>query len=119
MFAKIAQKRREAFDDLNTNLARVGNIVRGIDPKSRIFLFGSVAKGKWNLGSDIDVLIVTDSMKWEIAKILEKSGFGVPYEFHIRSSLEAEAYHKPSGKAHSIYGWDESEAIFSRINTLK
>ena len=28
-------------------------------------------------------------------------------------------YHKPSGKAHSIYGWDESEAIFSRINTLK
>ena len=41
-----------------------------------------------------------------------------PYGFKRRRAMW-EFYHKPSGKAHSIYGWDESEAIFSRINTLK
>ena len=47
-------------------------------------------------------------------QITENAGY-----LGLNDAGQPENYHKPSGKAHSIYGWDESEAIFSRINTLK
>ena len=38
---------------------KVKEIVRKFDPEARVFVFGSVVKGKITAASDIDILIIT------------------------------------------------------------
>ncbi|MBB5254154.1 nucleotidyltransferase domain-containing protein [Sulfurisphaera ohwakuensis] len=63
--------------------------VEEIDKNCRVILFGSVARGKYRVDSDIDVLIITELADdvWkraEIAvKIHNRLGFSDPLELHI------------------------------------
>lgn len=57
--------------------------------KPKVFIFGSVVKGKAKIGSDIDILIVSKTFKDPLkrgeflAKIEEKLGEFHPFEFHL------------------------------------
>ncbi|AKA49302.1 hypothetical protein IX51_09540 [uncultured archaeon] len=92
MFARYSKRRKEAFSRLNENLQKVKSIVVMEDPSAKIYLFGSVARGNYNMASDIDILIVSRDYVKAIRKALIEAGFGEPYEFHIRSPRDAQTY---------------------------
>jgi predicted nucleotidyltransferase len=58
-----ARRRREVFENLDTYLRRLAAFVKRLDPSSEIYLFGSVAEGRYLYSSDIDVLVVSDVLK--------------------------------------------------------
>lgn len=91
MFVELSKKRRKAFDNLDSYLEAIKKIALTVDRNSKVFLFGSVAEGNFNLGSDIDVLIITED-KNAISLKLERAGIGFPFELHIRNAREADSY---------------------------
>ncbi len=62
----------------------VKKIVKKFDPNAKIFVFGSVVKGKITAASDIDILIVTEridlkyDMMVEVFRLID-----APIELHI------------------------------------
>ena len=62
----------------------VKKIVKKIDPDAKVYVFGSVVKGKFTGGSDIDILIVSEKVdkKHEIAVAVYKN-IEAPIELHI------------------------------------
>jgi len=48
ILVKRALMRREAFRKLNERLKTIKDIVHKLDPEAEVFLFGSVAEGKYN-----------------------------------------------------------------------
>ncbi len=92
MFVEMAKKRRHAFDHLNSYLDLIKRIAKTEDKNSRVFLFGSVEKGDYNMASDIDILIVTEKDRYILLTKLENEGIEFPFELHVRNSREAEAY---------------------------
>jgi len=81
-------------------LGRLRGFVLRKSTKSRVILFGSVARGNYRVDSDIDVLIITEKGKtiWDKAqissKIKEKIGFGDPLELHVVTRKEYEEWYK-------------------------
>jgi len=61
------------------------NIIRKFSSRSKIFIFGSRAKGNFKTGSDIDLAIVDDTLTLD--KILEirlqLEELNLPYQFDI------------------------------------
>ena len=60
-----------------------------------VFIFGSVAEGKEEIGSDIDILIISPNLKDRgkvIAKIWKKIGFFSPFEIHLITPEEYKWY---------------------------
>jgi predicted nucleotidyltransferase len=94
MFQENAKLKRDIFGDLQHYLAKIKEVVLNADPNSRVYLFGSVSTGNYNMASDIDILIVTSVDRDRIDKALEKENLGFPFEFHIRSKETAEPYFK-------------------------
>lgn len=74
---------------------RVKDIVVAIDPEARVYVFGSVVKGKYTAASDIDILVVTSktSLKYEIATRVYRE-VDAPVELHVVSPREFEAWYK-------------------------
>jgi len=64
---------------------RVKKIVNKIDPNAKVFVFGSVVRGRFTASSDIDILIVTDKDKTTRYKILVEvySIIKGPIEIHF------------------------------------
>lgn len=67
--------------------------------KVKVYLFGSVVKGNWTPGSDIDILVVSDNFDdkkgGEIrAKLLEAVGFFSPFEIHLITKKIFENWYK-------------------------
>nr|BAJ49406.1 DNA polymerase beta domain protein region [Candidatus Caldarchaeum subterraneum] len=64
--------------------AEVKRILRKIDPDVRVFVFGSVVRGRYTAASDIDILVVTDdlSKKYEMMVEVYRS-VEAPVELHI------------------------------------
>ena len=56
---ELALRRRKVFRYLEKHLKKIKEVVSRMDPKARVYLFGSAAEGKYVLSSDIDILIVT------------------------------------------------------------
>ena len=83
ILVKRALMRREAFRKLNEHLKTIKNIVHKLDPKAEVFLFGSVAEGKYNYSSDIDVLIITELHPAKILSELWRAGIKEPFEIHV------------------------------------
>ena len=84
--------RREAFRKLNEHLKTIKNIVHKLDHKAEVFLFGSVAEGKYNYSSDIDVLIITELHPAKILSELWRAGIKEPFEIHMHPSEKAAIY---------------------------
>lgn len=87
-----AKRRERIFKDLPLYLERLKDEMKKVDEKSRIFLFGSVARGEHALTSDIDVLILTNLKPNEVIAKLRKAGFDEPFEFHVVDEKEFEIY---------------------------
>lgn len=83
LLVKEARKREEVFKNLPFYLERLKNEMRKMDGGSRVFLFGSVARGEHALTSDIDVLILTDLKPEMVIAKLRQAGFDEPFEFHV------------------------------------
>ncbi|MGC8514658.1 MAG: nucleotidyltransferase domain-containing protein [Thermoplasmata archaeon] len=92
MYQENARLKREVFGDLQHYLAKIKKVVSNADPNSSVYLFGSVATGKYNMASDIDILIVTSIDRDTIQKALDEENLGFPFEFHIRNKKTAEPY---------------------------
>ncbi len=98
MFVDLAKKRKRAFDHLDSYLERIKKATLAEDENSKVYLFGSVAEGDFNMASDIDILIVTEKDKNSLLTRLDGEDIGFPFELHVRNVKEAEPYfrHVPS-----------------------
>ena len=87
-----ALMRREAFRKLNERLKTIRDVVHKLDPKAEVFLFGSVAEGKHNYSSDIDVLVVTRLSPAKVLSELWKAGIKEPFEIHVHPPEKVAIY---------------------------
>ena len=87
-----ALKRREVFRRLQEHLETVKRVVYRLDPKAEVFLFGSVAEGRYNYSSDIDILVVTDTPPAKVLSELWKAGIKEPFEVHVHLPEKAALY---------------------------
>jgi len=83
LLVKEAERRREVFKNLQKILEEIKKTLIDMDKESRVFLFGSVARGEYALTSDIDVLILTKLKPSEVIARLREKGFDEPFEFHV------------------------------------
>lgn len=58
--------------------------MRNMDPEAEVFLFGSVAEGKYVFSSDIDILIITNANPGNVLAELWKKGIKDPFEIHVQ-----------------------------------
>jgi predicted nucleotidyltransferase len=90
LFEYLEIERRKAFFEVNKKISRllkkyVQNLV---DLSSRkvqmIILFGSVARGEWTKGSDIDILAVVSEKDEDLATVLNRAKVDVSPLLEIR-----------------------------------
>ncbi len=62
----------------------VKRLVRRIDPNAKVYVFGSVVRGRFTASSDIDILVITERMelKYEIMVEVYRS-MEAPVELHV------------------------------------
>ena len=92
MFPTNIKLKKDVFNNLHFYLAKIKESILSADQNSRIYLFGSVVSGNYNMASDIDILIVTSVDRNIIQNALDKENLGFPFEFHIRTEETAEPY---------------------------
>jgi len=100
-YLDILMERAEMVRNWRLYMTKIAEAARKILPDSRIYVFGSVVKGKATGGSDVDVLIVSGKMprsnmeRAEIkVRIVELSGLPLhhPFEIHLADEKEAGWY---------------------------
>lgn len=78
---------------------QIGEAAREILGECSVYVFGSVAKGEYIGGSDVDILIVSNKLpssgksRCEIKALIEEKANLPPYhpfEIHLATSIEAE-----------------------------
>ncbi|QXJ29173.1 hypothetical protein J5U23_02042 [Saccharolobus shibatae B12] len=79
--------------NLNFYLDRIKEVVRNIDPNTKIILFGSYVRGNFRPDSDIDVLIITNvSNEFDRLKIYHEVNKAIgnpnPFEIHVINKEE-------------------------------
>jgi predicted nucleotidyltransferase len=84
--------KKDVFNNLHYYLAKIKESILSVDENSKVYLFGSVVTGNYNMASDIDILIVTSVDRNIIQNALDKENLGFPFEFHIRTEETAEPY---------------------------
>jgi len=89
---EMAIKRREVFNNLNEYLQTIKEVVKKIDDKAELYLFGSVAEKRYAYSSDIDVLILTVAEPARVHLELWKAGIRDPFEVHVQSPEKAKLY---------------------------
>lgn len=61
-FKALLERRWQERDGLIVEARGFAARLRKIAPAARVFLYGSVARGDFNLSSDIDLLVVSDAL---------------------------------------------------------
>ncbi len=93
-FEAYVESGTEALRQLNNYsevARRVRRIVDAVWRDSKVYVFGSVTKGKQTAMSDIDILIVVDGVTREEAYVVEAkiySAIDAPIELHVASTEE-------------------------------
>jgi hypothetical protein len=93
-FEVYAESGVDALRQLNNyrEVARkVKSIANAVWSRSKVYVFGSVIKGKQTAMSDIDILIVVDGVTQEEAYAVKAKIYGsidAPIELHVASSEE-------------------------------
>ncbi len=98
--SKALQDRKKAREEV---IAAVKDFAQGLPPrlgKCSVFLYGSYARGDFNLWSDVDVLVISDAFNG--MKFLDRySLFDQPSNFDVKPYTRAEfekLREKPSWK---------------------
>jgi predicted nucleotidyltransferase len=89
-----AKRRREIFENLDEYLKKIVEIVKKLDSNAELYLFGSVAEGKYLLSSDIDILVVSNLHPGKIIAELWSNGIDDPFEIHVITRNMLETYKK-------------------------
>ncbi|NHV96395.1 MAG: nucleotidyltransferase domain-containing protein [Thaumarchaeota archaeon] len=89
ILVKRALQRRAVFNKLQEHLQIIKTVVQSLDPDAEVYLFGSVAEGRSNLSSDIDILIVTKTDPATVHLELWRAGVKEPFEIHVHTKDEA------------------------------
>jgi len=86
---------------------RIGAAAKEVLGECEVYVFGSVAEGRWAGGSDVDILVVcrkrirSNKERGELkALIEERAGLPLfhPFEIHVVDEEEAEWYWRHVGK---------------------
>jgi predicted nucleotidyltransferase len=89
---------RQVFDNIWEFLSDVEEQVLKLFPGAEVYLFGSVARGRYTAASDIDILVLTDVTDWEPvdrAKAkLRRMFIDTPVELHIVDRTMFEKWYK-------------------------
>ncbi len=89
---------RQVFDNIWEFLSDVKEQVLKLFPGAEVYLFGSVARGRYTATSDIDILVVTDVTDWETvdrAKAkLRRMFIDTSVELHIADRTMFERWYK-------------------------
>lgn len=85
-------QRRLVFQGLQGYLEVIKRVVGELDPEAEVYLFGSVAEGRNNLSSDIDILIVSRVDPATVHLKLWRAGVKEPFEIHVHTREEAAFY---------------------------
>jgi len=96
LLVEEARERKRVFENLSVYLERIVEIVKRLDPNAEVYLFGSVAEGRYLLSSDIDVLVVTSVNPGRVLAELWNSGIRDPFEIHVVTREHLEIYKKRS-----------------------
>jgi len=83
-----ALQRQEIFRNLPKYLRTIKITVQKLDPKAKVYLFGSVAEEKNNYSSDIDILVTTNLNAAIVHSELWKAGIKEPFEVLLNQSEE-------------------------------
>lgn len=97
---------------------RIAEAARLVLPDVEVYVIGSVVRGDWVGGSDVDVLLVSGSLpdsmleRAEIkSEVEDRAKLPVfhPFEIHLVSPVEADDYFRRAGKdilryAEGVYG---------------
>lgn len=87
-------KRLERLRNFREVLTCTKNVVREIDPLSRIIFFGSVHRGDYNAGSDIDLIIIPSEMRFkDRITIAIWKHVDAPVELHIITKEQFEGWY--------------------------
>jgi len=89
---EMAIKRREVFNNLNEYLQTIKDVVKKIDNRAELYLFGSVAEKRYAYSSDIDVLILTEAESAKVYLELWKAGIRDPFEVHVQPLEKARLF---------------------------
>ena len=65
---------------------KVKEIVVRIDPNAKVYVFGSVVRGRYTAFSDIDILVVTEkiSLKYDMMVAVYKELLDARYNYKLR-----------------------------------
>jgi len=88
-------------------VGKVAEVVGTLLPGARVYVIGSVVRGDYVAGSDVDVLIVSEHVPDRLVersrlKVAIEDGLKLPYyhpfEFHLVKPEEAEIYLRRAGE---------------------
>ncbi|HDD26896.1 MAG TPA: nucleotidyltransferase domain-containing protein [Acidilobales archaeon] len=96
LLVEEAERRAKIFRNLWSYLKLIAKIVKELDRDAEVYLFGSVAEGRYLLSSDIDVLVVTVRKPEEVISRLWEVGIGDPFEIHVITKEYLEIYKRRS-----------------------
>jgi len=96
LLVEEAKERKRIFENLSMYLERIVEVVKRLDPEAEVYLFGSVAEGRFLLSSDIDVLVVTRVSPGRVLAELWVNGIKEPFEIHVVDKKLLEIYEKRS-----------------------
>lgn len=98
LFRRLWEKRAEELDKLWETLERLKEAATELDPKARVYVFGSFARGTARPDSDVDVLVVTELASTEEGRLAVRRALGKvlspysPIELHIASTEQFKWY---------------------------
>jgi len=108
---KLGAERRKIIENWRFYVEKIAEACRELLKDCEVFVFGSVVEERWTGGSDVDVLLISDSTpssnreRAEIkAKIEEAAGLPLvhPFEIHLVNRSEASWYRRHIKKAVKI-----------------
>jgi predicted nucleotidyltransferase len=124
MFEYLELKKKKGFYNKNKKIARLiqkytEDIVTLSDKKIQlVILFGSVARGEWTKGSDIDILVVVSGKENEVTPILNKAKIDVSPLLEIRPiSTTTEKFREGFQKRTEFYDelWKDRVVLYNEF----
>lgn len=103
----LLRSRAKMVRDWRMWVGRIAEAARRALPDAEVYVIGSVVRGDWVGGSDVDVLLVSGSLP---DGMLERAEIKIevedraklpaihPFEIHLASHGEAEVYFRKAGK---------------------
>lgn len=84
MSKRYEVRMREYLRDYMKVANEVKKIIHEIDPNSRVYVFGSVVKGRYTASSDIDILVITEKIEERFKMMVEVyKRIEAPVELHM------------------------------------